>query len=56
MCRKIDSVSYAISDAYVICNSDFYKNYILPINIPILSLTGVIVPLFLFRNLYQINK
>lgn len=44
---------YAISDPYIVCDDEYYKEVVLPINISILILVGLLAPIYIFIKLYS---
>lgn len=55
-CREVNNKQYSLGDSNILCDSDFYKNDILPINIGVLAVLGLIIPLMIGFWLYQGNK
>ncbi|KRX11079.1 Pectin lyase fold/virulence factor [Pseudocohnilembus persalinus] len=43
-CQKIGSFYYSKEDSHIMCNSDFYKYEVLPINLTISVFAGLLVP------------
>lgn len=55
-CKKVGSERYTMEDSNINCDSDFFKNFILPVNIGVSVVLGIMVPIFIFIVLYMGNK
>lgn len=56
ICRKVLDTKYTLRDSYVICTDDYYNDTVLPLNLSIFLLMGIIIPVFLILKLRKKNK
>lgn len=56
ICRKVEDTYYSLADPYVKCDEDYYNNVVLPINLSVFLIFGVLIPVYLTLNLYRKHK
>lgn len=47
-CRNIAGERYTLKDSFVLCNGDYYNSFVLPYNLSVFLLMGIVIPIFLF--------
>lgn len=54
-CREINGKRYSTADTYIECDGNFYKSYILPVNLSMILFITIIIPFAITVVLYK-NK
>lgn len=55
-CKKVGDSEYTLEDSNINCDSEYFKNFIFPINLGVSLVLGLIIPLFMFLVLFIGNK
>lgn len=55
-CKKVGDKRYTLEDSNISCDSDYFKNFLFPINMTVAVILGFIIPLFIFFILVMGNR
>lgn len=55
-CRDISSMSVSTADTNIDCRDDFYKNEVLPVNLIMVIILGLLIPVLIGISLIKNHR